>query len=399
MDATITRQTALAQRSLQKIYFNHKDMDYYLSWILGREIYEGCDSKEVLEVASSITDGDPASWQQEWAAFAPRIEAQAEDALKRGDRAIARRAYLRACTYYRAPLFIMGPTDPAFRTNVSKMQACFRAAMPLMEQPIEAVSVPFQGKTLTGYFWQVDASAQKRPTLIVIGGIETWAEDCYFMIGSTGAEHGYNVLTFDLPGQGMMPEKGMYFDPKMGPPVKAVIDYALKRPEVDGEQLAAYGFSWGGHVVMKGAVNEPRLKAMIANPAMPDVFRAALAQQKGHDRNDPVNKVGFPQIAWRMGLKISFNPADIGRRFGKAYNYLVHGKANLKQIQCPALLLAGEGEARITLDIARECINQLPDPQKKLIIFTKEQNGEAHCQVNNLLLPNHTIFEWLDQLH
>jgi hypothetical protein len=38
----------------------------------------------------------------------------------------------------------------------------------------------------------------------------------------------------------------------------------------------------------------------------------------------------------------------------------------------------------------------LPNPKKKMVIFTKEQGGEAHCQVNNLALPNTTMFDWLD---
>lgn len=73
-----------------------------------------------------------------------------------------------------------------------------------------------------------------------------------------------------------------------------------------------------------------------------------------------------------MGLKISFNPRDIARRFGKAYDYFVHGKADPRQINCLAL--------------------------KKLVIFTREQGGEAHCQVNNLGLPNGVMFDWLDEV-
>jgi hypothetical protein len=68
------------------------------------------------------------------------------------------------------------------------------------------------------------------------------------------------------------------------------------------------------------------------------------------------------------------------------------------QIHCPSLLLAGEGEADVTLRIARECYEQLPSPQKKLVIFTREQGGEAHCQVDHLALPNRTMFDWLDEV-
>jgi pimeloyl-ACP methyl ester carboxylesterase len=204
------------------------------------------------------------------------------------------------------------------------------------------------------------------------------------------------VLTADLPGQGVNPDNGLFFGAKMERPVQVVIDYALRRPDVDADRLAIFGFSWGGHIVFKAGQHDRRIKALVANPAMPNVFRAVLAQQKGHNRHDPIARVVFDQIVWRMGLKISLNPRDLARRVAKAYDYLVYGKADPRKIVCPSLCLAGEGEAPITLQIARECVAQLPHPMKKLVIFTKEEGGAAHCQVDNLALPNTVMFDWLD---
>jgi pimeloyl-ACP methyl ester carboxylesterase len=256
--------------------------------------------------------------------------------------------------------------------------------------------VSFQGKPLLGYFWPVAKASRPCPTLIVIGGIETFAEDCYFMIGPSGRQRGYHVLTVDLPGQGTNPAQGLYFEARMERAVQVVVDEALRRPAIDADRLALFGFSWGGHIVFKAAQHDPRIKALIANPAMPNVFRAALAQQKSRNRSDPIAKLVFAQIAWRMGLKLSLNVGDLARRVAKAYDYLLHGKADPTQIRCPTLCLAGEGEAPITLQIARECFAQLPHPLKKLVIFSKAEGGEAHCQVNNLALPNRVLFDWLD---
>ena len=292
----------------------------------------------------------------------------------------------------------MSAKDPRFQDLCQKMQACFRTAAEMFDPPIESISVPFQGKDLTGYFWKVDDTGVKRPTLIVIGGIETFAEDCYFITGQTGPQHGYNVLTVDLPGQGLNPNQGLHFGARMEIPVKAVVDYCLSREEVDAARLAIFGFSWGGHIVCKAARYIPEVCAMIANPAMPDVFRATLAQQSGHNRSDPISRTAFDQIAWRFGLKISFNPRDIADRFAKAYDYLTHGKVNPADISCPTLCMAGEAEAGITLKIARDTYEKLPHPQKKLVIFTKVQGGEAHCQIDNLALPNTVMFDWLDDV-
>lgn len=391
------KNTAFAQRSSEKIHFDHKDMDYYLSWMMGREIYDGSDRTELMETAKKIPNADAQAWYAEWSALARRIEAQAEEALQKGDKESARKLFLRASTYHRGPLFIMAQKHPDFYKHWQNMQACFRKAAQLSNPVIEPIEVPFQGQTLSGYFWGVDQSKSARPTLVVVGGVETWAEDCYFFIGSSAAERGYNVITADLAGQGMNPDMGLHFGARMEVTAKALVDYALTRPEVDPNRLALFGFSWGGHIAFKAARFDPRLKAMIANPPMPDVFRAALAQQKGIHRSDPISRTAFDQIVWRFGLKISFNPKDIAARFGKIWDYLTNGKVDVKKIQIPALLIAGEGEAEITLKIIHECFEQLPNPKKKMVIFTKEQGGEAHCQVNNLALPNTTMFDWLDQ--
>ncbi len=390
--------TSFAQRSLKKIHFNHQDMDYYLSWILGREIYDGSDHEECLSTARRITDADADSWQREWGILAAQVQQQAEGALQNGERETARKVFLRASTYHRAPLFIMGRHHSDFYRRWQAMQTCFQKAAQLSNPVIEPIEVPFNGHILPGYFWKADNNPEPRPTLIIVGGVETWAEDCYFMIGPVGAERGYNVITADLAGQGMNPDRGLHFGARMEVTARALVDYALSRPEVDPDRLALFGFSWGGHIAFKAARFDPRIKAMIANPPMPDVFRSVLAQQKGHNRHDPVSRTAFDQIVWRFGLKISFHPRDIAARFGKAWDYLTNGKVNVNQIHCPTLLLAGEGEAPVTLDIVRECFEQLPNPQKKMIIFTREEGGEAHCQVDNLALPNRTIFDWLDEV-
>lgn len=388
----------VAQRSQKKLHFDNRDMDYYLSWILGRRVYEGSDPAECFDVASWIASGDVEAWHREWTSLARRVEDRAHAATAAGDAAGARAAYLRACTYYRAPLFIMKPQDGAFRDLWRRMRSCFRRAAALFAPQIEPIEVPFGGRDLPGYLWRADGSGRPRPTLVVVGGIETFAEDCCFMIGPSGADRGYNVLTVDLPGQGLNPDRGLFFGARMEVPLEAVLDYAAEHPEIDADRLALFGFSWGGHIVLKGGQHDRRIEALIANPPMPDVFRAALAQQKGHDRRDPVARTVFDQIAWRMGLKISLKPRHLAARAAKAYDYLAHGRADPRRIPCPTLLLAGEGEAPFTLRVARECARRLPHPMKKLRIFTAEEGGEAHCQVDNLALPNGTIFDWLDEV-
>jgi hypothetical protein len=70
----------------------------------------------------------------------------------------------------------------------------------------------------------------------------------------------------------------------------------------------------------------------------------------------------------------------------------------LMETQPMTLCMAGESEAKVTLDQTRECFKRLPNPNKKLAILTREEGGDAHCQVNNLKLLNQVIFDWLDEV-
>ncbi len=64
-------------------------------------------------------------------------------------------------------------------------------------------------------------------------------------------------MTVDLPGQGLLPLEKKTFRPAMHVPMKAVIDYALSRPDVDPQQLAVYGYSGGGGFVPQAAMHDP----------------------------------------------------------------------------------------------------------------------------------------------
>jgi pimeloyl-ACP methyl ester carboxylesterase len=127
---------------------------------------------------------------------------------------------------------------------------------------------------------------------------------------------------------------------------------------------------------------------------MPNVIRAALAQQGSHGKGDPVGEIVFDQLAWRFGVKLS----QTLRRLVKASEYLIYARINCRKILCPTLCMAGEDEAEITLKLARECYEQLPHPASKLVILTREEGGAAHCQVDNLDLLNGIIFDWLDEV-
>jgi hypothetical protein len=193
------------QRHLNKLIFNNQDLDYYFQSVpLGFQTYGGASAGEVVNVAMKIRqDETPENWIKEWTTLAQSVENRAKKSLEQGHRRGAREAFLTALTYYRTAIFAIRGTDKRYAEVSQNMQSCLRAAAPLFDPPIEMVEFPYQGKKLPGFFMPAASDGKKHPTLIMVGGGETFAPELYFWSGATtGRERGYNVVAADMPGQG-----------------------------------------------------------------------------------------------------------------------------------------------------------------------------------------------------
>jgi len=60
------------------------------------------------------------------------------------------------------------------------MRRCFRKAAALFDPAFEDLEVPFEGGRLPAYVMRSEESSTPRPTLIVLGGGDTYVEDLYF---------------------------------------------------------------------------------------------------------------------------------------------------------------------------------------------------------------------------
>jgi hypothetical protein len=383
-------------------FFQDEGMNFCYLWVLGYQGYGGAALGECLAAGRRIKDGNCASWAQAWSQVAVRLETQAATVLAKGHPLGARTTYLRACMYYRTATICMSPQDAGWRATLGKVTATFRQMAALSAPPIEVVAVPFEGRALPGYFMPVPGSG-KRPTLIAVGGSELLNEELYLWAGAPGVERGYNVLFVDLPGQDSTPFGGLFVRTDAEAPIRAIVDYALSRPEVDGDHLAAYGIGSGGYMALRAAVFEPRIKACVANPPIVDLSRLLSADLppallkaagllggallKGAGLVSPVLAVTAQKLLWQMG------ESDISRALEKARAATIAQR--LPEVSCPVLCLVSEGEATEQKRQVRQAYDALRAP-KALRVFTEAEGAEAHCQVNNLSLSHRVMFDWLD---
>jgi hypothetical protein len=388
-----------AHESYVRHLFKDPDMDFtFGSLVLGATVNHGCEIGEAFRTAAHIKDGDAASWQEEWAKTAGLVAARGEHSLAGGHRVSARDQLQRASYYYRLALLAMLPDDPRLKEYAGKSRALLKKAGALFDPPLEYFEISFEGTVLPGFFRQAAAGAKPVQTLIMIGGGETFAEDLFFYIGPQAFDRGYNFMTVDLPGQGLLPLEGKCFRPDMQVPMQAVVDYALSRPEVDRERLAVYGYSGGGGFVPQAAMHDGRIKAIVMNPCVVD-GRALFATM-------PVVKATPADIAawssfhgntikticWRWGVPMdqpaALVAANEGFRFDPA------------KVAVPALIVVAAGEYQ-SAEIKRQqhlCLDRLPNPKKKLVVTPASEGAAHHCVMENRSLMSQVVFDWLDEL-
>lgn len=247
----------------------------YIMWetfgtrVLPYALDRGADFGECVSTVGRIPDGDVDAWQREWTATADRVMDLAAESLAAGDKVSAREAFYRASNYYRVveyPLFGT-PVDPRLVAAFDASVAAFLKGAALSDFPIEPVEIPFEGKTIPGYFVQVDDSGQARPTIVCTNGWDSQIEEMFFAHAIAAVRRGYNALLFDGPGQGRnIVKENIPIRPDWETVVTPVIDYALTRPEIDPETIILQGWSLGGFLAARAACFEHRIAALVVDP-------------------------------------------------------------------------------------------------------------------------------------
>jgi len=373
----------------------------------------GAELGECLETMSKIQDNDFDSWVKGWEYTAHRAENEGVSYAAKGLNVAARNAFLRASSYYRMAVFYSYYREERHALLLEKSVMCFHRAARLMSMPIECLDIDFEGAKLPAYFISggggISGDGGKLPTLIALGGFDSTVEELYHFIGAAAAEYGWNCLIFEGPGQwsALTRNPGLVFRPDYEKPVKAVVDYALSRPDVDSDKLALIGYSLGGYLAPRAAAFDSRIKACIANNLVFD-FREAVTSSFVPPSGD-VAEIAVDSIfsksgpemeafrwmmghaQWTMGIE---QPQEL---FEATEPYTLKGLE--ERIKCPMLMLFGEEEiANIGHKFVSETINFVStlDCDRTFHIFTKLEGAGSHCQMGGISLAQAVIFEWLN---
>jgi dipeptidyl aminopeptidase/acylaminoacyl peptidase len=391
-----------------KLHFTDQTFSFELLRTASYGLYGGSEIGEVLATAKQIREGDFESWHVAWQRTAARIEALAAQIRDQGHPISAGQAFLRASNYYRTTEFFLAPDDPRRVVTFEKSRTTFWRFLDLSGLCAERVRIPYEGTMLPGYFYRVDDSPAPRPTLLALGGFDSTGEELYFFAAAAARQRGYNVLTFEGPGQGEpLRMQHLPARPDYEVPVRAAVDYLWTRPEVDRKRIALMGTSLGGYYAPRAAAFEPRVKALIAHgvvfdwwatqtktkPALKLLFkwqspRGVQAVLDSVERFNTELRWGVKNASWVFGKQ---NPIELVHEMQR---YSLHETAGL--IQQPTLILHGARDHFIPREQVDMLYTALKAP-KTLRVFTEEEGAEEHCQIGNMALLHQVLFDWLDE--
>lgn len=383
-----------------RYHFDDADMDFtFGSMVLGAIGNGGAETGEAFYTVSRIKNGDAASWQEQWIRTAERVEARGRKSLADGHVVSARQQLLRASNYYRFGLLAMMTDDPRLRPTAARSRNAMKAAGKLFDPPLQYVELPFEGTVLPGYFRKAAADGKPRKTLLMLGGGETFAEDLVFYIMPQAIARGYNFMTLDLPGQGLLPLEGKVFRPEMQHSIRKAVDFLAARKDVDTSKLAVFGISGGGGFAPQAAEHDRRIKAVVMSSCVVDA-EPLFASMTPVITATPEKIATFSSfhgntaklVAWRWGVPMDNVPGLVAANRGFAFDPA--------KVTVPALSLVGEGEYQ-NAETQRQqavCLDKLANPNKTLVVSPLDEGASNHVIMENRALMAQVVFDWLDDV-
>ena len=333
-------------------------------------------------------EGDAAAWAEEWCAMAATLETMAGLAAAEGRDQTAGNCYLRAGNYYYTGERFVPPGEAKLDVY-RKALRCSQEGLRRRHRNIEFVEVPYEGTTLPAYFMKAPGAAARAPTVVLFDGMDNCKEMSVLFAGLEFARRGIHTLAIDGPGQGeALRLRKIYARHDYEVAGTAAYEYVAGRPDVDRGKVTIMGYSFGGYYAPRAAAFETRYAACVARGALHWDLHAWQTKIKEQLKADP--KKGAQsnfQFQFILGL------ADSDAALAMAKSFSLQDVAG--RIRCPFLVTHGENDRVVPVEAAHNLYAAVGSANKTLKIFTREETGAEHCQVDNRQLGIDFIADWI----
>ncbi len=212
------------------------------------------------------------------------------------------------------------------------------------------------------------------------------------------------LLLNDQPGQGGTRRKyDLAWDEKWDKPTKTVLDF------FNVDDVTIYGISMGGHLCLRAASFEPRIKRVVISGGAVDYWKIPGPLARGllkiflHFENFTkramIKKMKKDEHHNWFGEN-SMYITKINDPFTASMKMLDMNEENIQpeRITQNVLILSGRNDHFIPIKMHKMMIKALHNAKSvKGIIYTKETQAHNHCQIGNIPLVCNNVLDWIEE--
>jgi dienelactone hydrolase len=361
---------------------DHPWMSYQFRRALGETQEGGGSVSELFLAASHMAPGVKESWHKELLKISDNTMRRGDDEEAKGHVRTAMNCWLRAADFYRSAEFWLEPNDPRRLATFDKSERASHKFLSYCVPRGEVVDIPYEGgKTLFAYFIRAPFNVPRQPVLIAFGGLDSFKDELWFMVGRGALQRGISILMVDGPGQGgTLRRHGIPTRHDYEVPVGRCIDWLAERDDVDKARIAVSGSSLGGYYAARAGAKEPRLAAAISHGAQWDLH------ERMKDRDDSHGLAGH--MRWVFGGRSMAEVVEICKPFML--------KGVLDEMKCPYLICHG-GHDVLGVQTAHHVYEYAKNAgvDVTLRMVSADETGAEHCQHDNPTLGQEIMLDWL----
>jgi dipeptidyl aminopeptidase/acylaminoacyl peptidase len=339
--------------------------------------------------------GDDDAWFREWAREARTVDDRGRELIANGFTRSGAQYLQRASAYYHVgERFLQPKSEEGMEAYMRGVLAFRDAARYLMRPHIEHVQVPYGATSLPAMYVHAERAnnGDKVPAMVFFDGLDVTKEIQYFKGVADLVSRGIACLIVDAPGNGeSIRFRNLYLRHDTEHYATPVFDYLSARPEVDEKRIGVMAISLGGYYAPRAAAYEQRFACCLAWGAQWDYQKIWLNRFERLARSvTPALSVASKHIEWVLNAN---SKEDALKRLEP---FKLDGV--VQKITCPFLMLHGEGDEQIPLAEARKCFDAVGSKRKIMKIFTREEGGYHHCQIDNQSVCSAYMWDWLEQV-
>ncbi len=341
---------------------------------------------ELKGKAEAGEDAGTEDFMKAWVRMADNLVELGEEDLALGREFSAGNKFKRSAIYYQTGERMQKHGSEGRAVTYRKAIDNFLRGMKYTNEPVEKITIPYQGKEITGLFHKAPVEGPA-PCVVYCNGLDSMKE----MLWMGGfpkalAQRGIHSICVDQPGTGeALRLHDLPATPHSEEWASAWIDYLETRDDVDNARIGMTGISLGGHFAPRAVAYEPRFASGAAWGANHNWHEVQYKRMQREGENPVPHYWGH--VFWVFGAK------DMDDFLEKSKDMNLNG--HMDRIKVPFLVTHGVQDRQISKDYAQQAYDQLVNsPRRELKWFTPREGGVEHVGADNHAFAIDYIADW-----